>query len=200
MKLRTVLAAAIIAAPLAATAAPLSYTYGEATYQAWTDSKIDSHNWALKGSFQVGDNYYFTAEDSYLSTSGEGRSGGVGLFTAIDTNVHVYGQLSLADSSPKRDTDNSSKLNGVRPVVELGARAALNDQLEVRLAARYINDGVYKAKKDSQGKPYAKLKDEWVFQAEGVYAVNNKVDVVGGVAAPLEASGAVITLGGRFNF
>lgn len=192
MKLRTVLAAAIIAAPLAATAAPLSYTYGEASYQAWTDSKIDSHNWALKGSFQVGDNYYFTAEDSYLSTSGEGRSGGVGLFTAIDTNVHVYGQLSLADSSPKRDTDNSSKLNGVRPVVELGARAALNDQLEARLAARYINDGVYK--KDG------KLKDEWVFQAEGVYAVNNKVDVVGGVAAPLEASGAVITLGGRFNF
>src|SRR5699024_12567727 len=48
---------------------------------------------------------------------------GVGLFTAIDTNVHVYGQLSLADSSPKRDTNNSSKLNGVRPIVELGARA-----------------------------------------------------------------------------
>lgn len=192
MKLRTVLAAAIIAAPLAATAAPLSYTYGEASYQAWTDSDIDSHNWALKGSFQVGDNYYFTAEDSYLSTAGEGRSGGVGLFTAIDTNVHVYGQLSLADSSPKRTTSNSSKLNGVRPVVELGARAALNDQLEARLAARYINDGVYNSK--------GKLKDEWVFQAEGVYAVTNKVDVVGSVAAPLEASGAVIALGGRFNF
>jgi len=190
MKLRTILAAAIIAAPLAATAAPLSYTYGEASYQAWTDSDIDSHNWALKGSFQVGDNYYFTAEDSYLSSNASGRSGGVGLFTAIDTNVHVYGQLSLADSNPSSQT--VGKLNGVRPIVELGARAALNDQLEARLAARYINDGVYNSKE--------KLKDEWVFQAEGVYAVTNKVDVVGSVAAPLEASGAVIALGGRFNF
>src|SRR5699024_7895862 len=99
MKLRTILAAAIIAAPLAATAAPFSYAYGAARSHPWTARDIDSHNWALKGSFQVGDNYYFTAEDSYLSTAGEGRSGGVGLFTAIDTNVHVYGQLSLADSS-----------------------------------------------------------------------------------------------------
>ncbi|HLR17199.1 MAG TPA: hypothetical protein VK099_04940 [Alcanivoracaceae bacterium] len=192
MKLRTILAAAIIAAPIAATAAPLSYTYGEATYQAWTDSDIDSHNWALKGSYQIGDNYYFTAEDAYLAADGKGRSGGLGVFAPIDNNVHVYGQLSLADSNPKRETDNSSKLNGVRPIVELGARAALNDQLEARLAARYINDGAY----SSSGK----LKDEWVFQAEGVYAVSNKVDVLASVAAPLENSGAVITAGARFNF
>lgn len=179
MKLRSLLAAVIISAPFAANAAPantgISYNYGEASYQIFTDP--DVHQWGFKGSYQVADQIYVTAEDSYLI---EGRSGGVGFFAPLDDNLHLYGQFGLANSD-----------DGLRPVIEGGARAALNNELEVRGALRYATDTTWKNDK---------LKDELFIQAEGQYKFNNQLAAVAGLAIPVEADGVVLNLGARFSF
>lgn len=185
MKLRSLLAAAIISAPFAANAAPantgISYNYAEASYQIFTDP--DLHNWALKGSYQVADQFYITAEDDYLI---HGRSGGVGFFAPLDNTLHLYGQFSLADSAEYYGK------KGIRPVVEGGVRAALNNELEVRGAMRYAT----KSAVNSRGK----VKDELFFQAEGQYKFNNQLAAVAGLAIPVEADGVVLNMGARFSF
>lgn len=182
MKLRSLLAAVIISAPFAANAASantgISYNYGEASYQIFTDP--DVHQWGFKGSYQVADQIYVTAEDSYLI---EGRSGGVGFFAPLDNTLHLYGQFSLADSYLKK---------GIRPVLEGGLRAALNNELEVRGAMRYAT----KSAVNSRGK----VKDELFFQAEGQYKFNNQLAAVAGLAIPVEADGVVLNVGARFSF
>ncbi|SRR5690625_3447122 len=181
MKLRSLLAAVIISAPFAANAAPantnISYTYGEAGYQIWTDP--DTHQWGLKGSYQVADQIYVTAEDDYLI---KGRSGGVGFFAPLDNTLHLYGQFSLADSYYKK---------GLRPVVEGGVRAALNNELEVRGAVRYAAKSTPTSRK---------IKDEVLFQGEGLYKFNDKLAAVAGLAIPVEADGVVVNVGARFSF
>lgn len=187
MKLRSLFAAVIVSStPFVANAAPanagISYTYGEASYQAWTDSKYDAHNWGLKGSYQVGDQFYITAEDDYLTNKkigGSGRSGGVGFFAPLDDNLHLYGQLSLADSH-----------DGLRPVLEGGARMALNNELEVRGALRFVSDAYLTPKKE----------DELFIHLEGLYKLDSRIGVVGGLAVPTEADGVVLNLGARFSF
>lgn len=186
MKLRSLLAAVIVSStPFVANAAPantgISYTYAEASYQVWTDSKIDTHNWALKGSYQIGDQFYVTAEDSYLSLD-DSRSGGFGFFAPLDDNLHLYGQLSLADSH-----------DGLRPILEGGARMALNNELEVRGALRFVSDAYLVGLNN-------KKEDELFIHLEGLYKLDNKVSFVGGLAIPNEADGLVLNLGARFNF
>lgn len=184
MKLRHLLAASALCLPFTATAAEgISYTYAEASYQVWTDSKWEQHNWALKGSFQVGDQFYLAAEDQYFAHAVE-RSGGVGFFAPLDDNLHVYGQLSLADSN-----------DGIRPILEGGARMALNNELEVRGALRYISDAyvIFDANGTSK-------EDELFIQLEGLYKLDNKIGFVGGLAIPTEADGVVLNLGARFSF
>lgn len=175
MKLRYLLAASALCLPFTAVNAAegISYNYAEASYQVWTDAKI--HNWALKGSFQVGDQFYLTAEDEYFSQAVT-RSGGVGFFAPLDDNLHVYGQLSLADHD-----------DGIRPILEGGARFALNNEIEARGALRYISDA------------YGD-EDELFIQLEGLYKLDSKVGFVGGLAIPTEADGVVLNLGARFSF
>ena len=187
MKLRYLLAASALCLPFTATAAEgISYTYAEASYQVWTDSKWEQHNWALKGSFQVGDQFYVAAEDDYLNSvwGGNSRSGGAGFFAPLDDNLHVYGQLSLADSN-----------DGIRPILEGGARMALNNELEVRGALRYISDAYVIFDGNGTSK-----EDELFIQLEGLYKLDNKIGFVGGLAIPTEADGVVLNLGARFSF
>lgn len=177
MKLRYLLAASALCLPFTAANAAegISYNYAEASYQVWTDSKWEQHNWALKGSFQVGDQFYVTAEDEYFGLAAQ-RSGGLGFFAPLDDNLHVYGQLSLADSN-----------DGIRPILEGGARFALNNEIEARGALRYISDA------------YGD-EDEIFIQLEGLYKLDNKIGFVGGLAIPTEADGVVLNLGARFSF
>lgn len=183
MKLRHLLVASALCLPFTATAAEgISYTYAEASYQVWTDSKWEQHNWALKGSFQVGDQFYLAAEDQYFAHAVE-RSGGVGFFAPLDDNLHVYGQLSLANSGMKEN----GKSTGIRPILEGGARMALNNELEVRGALRYVSNAYVE-------------EDELFIQLEGLYKLDNKIGFVGGLAIPTEADGVVLNLGARFSF
>lgn len=184
MKLRYLLTASALCLPFTAVNAAegISYTYAEASYQVWTDSKWEQHNWALKGSFQVGDQFYLAAEDQYFAHAVE-RSGGVGFFAPLDDNLHVYGQLSLANSGMKEN----GKSTGIRPILEGGARMALNNELEVRGALRYVSNAYVE-------------EDELFIQLEGLYKLDNKIGFVGGLAIPTEADGVVLNLGARFSF
>lgn len=187
MKLRYLLAASALCLPFTAANAAegISYNYAEASYQVWTDSKWEQHNWALKGSFQVGDQFYVTAEDDYLNGAwgGNSRSGGLGFFAPLEDNLHVYGQLSFSNSGVKEN----GKSTGIRPILEGGARFALNDELEVRGALRYMSNAYVE-------------EDELFIQLEGLYKLDSKVGFVGGLNIPTEADGVVLNLGARFSF
>lgn len=177
MKIRSLLVAAALAVPVAAHAqtSGISYDYAQISYEIWTDP--DVHHWTLKGSYQVADNVYVTAED----TSGH-RSAGAGYFFPVQQDLHLYGQLSLGDSG-----------DGFRPILEGGARFAVNSQLEVRGAVRYISDGYFDGRR-------GRLKDEIMLIGEGVYQINNKIALVAGLGIPTEADGVVLQFGGRLNF
>jgi hypothetical protein len=171
MKIRSLLVAAALAVPVAAHAqtSGISYDYAQISYEIWTDP--DVHHWTLKGSYQVADNVYITAED----TSGH-RSAGAGYFFPVQRDLHLYGQLSLGDSG-----------DGFRPILEGGARFAVNSQLEVRGAVRYISD--------AYGND-----DEIMLIGEGAYQLNQKIALVAGLGIPTEADGVVLQFGGRLNF
>lgn len=173
MKVRSLLMAAALAVPVAAHAqtSGISYDYVQVSYDIWTDP--DVHQWTLKGSYQVADNVYVTGEDagSYF-----GRSAGAGYFFPVQDNLHLYGQLSLADSH-----------DGFRPVLEGGARMAINNQIEVRGALRYISNP-------------SPAKDEIVLIGEGAFHLNEKVSLVAGLGIPNEADGVFLQFGGRLNF
>lgn len=168
MKLRSLALAALLALPGAALAGPLSYSYVQGSYQIWTE---DPHTWVLRGSYQVAENVYVMLED----TSGM-RNAGAGYFFPVQQNLHLYGELSLADS-----------LDGFRPVLEGGARMAVSPELEVRGAIRYIEDG-------------AGLDDEILFIGEGAYHFSPRLAGVAAVAIPTENDGVFFQFGARFSF
>lgn len=197
MKLRYLLAASALCLPFTAANAAegISYNYAEASYQVWTDSK--AHSWALKGSYQVADQAYLVAEDNYYFGM---RSGGVGFFLPIEDNLHAYGQIALGDSN-----------DGIRPILEGGARFALNDQLELRGALRYVADAYGK---NSAGSDFNfdldfdddddwggnGDKDEIFIQLEALYKLDSRIGFTGALTIPSEADGVVLNLGARFSF
>lgn len=170
LKFRSFLAAAILAVPAAALADTLSYNYVQGSYQIWTDP--DTHVWSLRGSYRIVDNAYVMVEDDNLF----GRAAGLGFIAPVQSNMHLYGELALGDND-----------DGFRPVLEGGLRMAVNNELELRGAVRFITDG-------------AVDDDEILFIGEGAYHVNKNVAVVGGISIPVEADGLVLQIGGRFSF
>lgn len=173
MKIRALLVAAALTLPFAAQAqaASINYDYVQVSYNIWTDP--DYHIWNLKGSYQVADNVYVTAEDA---GSLLGRSAGAGYFFPLQDNLHLYGELSLGDSG-----------DGFRPILEGGARMAINHQFEARGALRYIQD----AYGDD---------NEIMLIGEGAFHLNQKISLIAGLGIPTEADGVVLEFGGRFNF
>ena len=188
MKLRTLLMAAVLAVPGAALAQQtpakpqskaLSYDYLQATYDIWTDP--DVNQWKLRGSYRVHGNVYLMVEDSESVGPLGGRMGGAGFAWPLQPNLHVYGEFALADH-----------VDGFRPVLEGGARMAIIPEVEVRGALRYITDGGFD---DRTG-----VEDEILFIAEGLYHLDRKVSLIGGLAVPVETDGIVLNFGARYGF
>lgn len=176
MKLRAFLLAAALMLPGTVFAQGLlSYSYLQGSYEVLTDP--DFHHWTLKGSYQFADNVYAFIED----TSGD-RHAGAGYYFPLQSNLHLYGQLGLADS-----------WDGFRPVLEGGARFALDQQIELRGAVRFISDAYV----DEWS---GKKEDEVLFVGEGVYNLNQKASLVAGLGIPTEAKGVFLQFGGRLNF
>jgi len=176
MKLRAFLLAAALLLPGTVFAQGLlSYSYLQGSYEVATDPDI--HHWALEGSYQFANSAYAFIED----TRGF-RQAGAGFYFPLQSNLHLYGQVGLADSDKK---------DGFKPVLEGGARFALDQQLELRGAVRFITDGYWW---------WPTTKDEIVFLGEAVYHLNQKAGLVAGLGIPTEADGVVLQLGGRLNF
>lgn len=174
MKVRALLLAALLLPASAFAQGLINYSYLQGSYEVWTDP--DDHRWTLKGSYQFADNFYAFLED----TSGF-RHAGAGYYHPLRSNLHLYGQLGLADSD-----------DGFRPVIEGGARWMLDQQLEIRGAVRFITDAYWD--------PRTGHEDEILFVGEAVYNLNQSTGLVAALAIPTEADGVVLQFGGRFNF
>lgn len=178
MKLRSVIAAACLALP-AMSVAEINYTYVQGTYQVWTEEKV--HKWLIKGSYQVNDSLYLTAEDGGIF---DFRNASLG-FIAPMNNLHLYGQLGLGDSG-----------DGLNPILEGGARLAAGDAMELRGAIRYMPE-VYAANGPAPG---VTDDEELLFIVEANYFASEKISLVGGLSIPTEADGMILELGARYNF
>lgn len=150
-----------------------SYNYLQGSYDVATDP--DVHRWALKGSYKFANSFYAFLED----TRGA-RHAGAGFFSPLQVNLHLYGQLGLADNN-----------DGFRPVLEGGARWFVDQQLELRGAIRFISDGY---------DWWWTRKDEVVLLGEAVYQLDRGVGLVLGLGIPTEADGVILQLGGRLNY
>lgn len=182
MKIRSALvaAAAFCALPTLAVADKFDYTYIQGSYQVLTGE--DANKWQIKGSYRINDQVYVTAQDGGIFDL---RAGSVGLIAPMSETLHLYGEFGLMDSA-----------DGINPTIEAGARMALNDQLQVRGALRYMPD-VYETLGQPKG---AKDDDELLIALEANYRTSERFSFIGGVSIPTEADGVLLEIGGRLHF
>ncbi|MEY1662835.1 hypothetical protein [Isoalcanivorax beigongshangi] len=186
MKIRSALvaAAAFCALPTLAVADKFDYTYLQGSYQVLTGQ--DANKWQIKGSFRINDQVYVTAQDGGIYDL---RTGTVGLIAPMSDTLHLYGEFGLMDSN-----------DGINPLLEVGARMSLNDQLQVRGALRYMSD-VYDTEKTAlSGMKGVKDDDELLIALEANYRTSERFSFIGGVSIPTEADGVLLEIGGRLHF
>lgn len=131
------LLAALAAAPLAANAGDLSYSYLEAGYLRSDRDSIDSGNgFGVRGSGAITDNFHvfggYERSDQDLADLANWRLG-LGYNLAISDNVDLLARVSYENA----DYDFIGDGNGYG--VEVGVRAALSPQFEGTAGVRYAN-------------------------------------------------------------
>jgi hypothetical protein len=172
VKIKTLAAAMLVAGASSLTHAEgFNYTYVEATYQIY--GELDIYQWEVKGSYQVNDQFYIVFEDGNLPAD---RSFSGGLIIPLDNGMNVYAQLGLADN-----------VDDMYPILEAGLRMKANEQIEIRGALRIEPEGA-----GGDGETY--------IIGEGVYHMNERVALTGGIVLPDEAEGSIVRIGARLNF
>jgi hypothetical protein len=129
-------------------AAELKYTYAEAKYVVSTDAAIadDSSGFGFKGSYQIDDTLFATAEFSSVEEDDfetQGMYGGLGYIHPISQNwngefIFSFGKIDMdypknarLDGRALKDDDDTGY------ILKTGARALLTPQLEFRTHVCY---------------------------------------------------------------